>query len=606
MEPEPAPSRRSPSTERALEVLDLADRATAAYGRPDLGERVAAARRRLLDAELTVVVAGEFKQGKSSLVNALLAVDLLPVDVDETTSVPTFVRHGPEPAAAVVRSDGDGPRIEPIDLDDLGRWAAGDGDDPDVTAVELRVPRRMLESGVVVVDTPGVGGLGSAAAAATLGVLALADALVFVTDASQELTESERDFLRRALDGVPVAVCAVTKTDLYPRWRDIVELDRRHLVAAGLDLPVVPVSAELRRQAIADGDADRNVRSGLPDLVGALADGLLSDPDRRRAASAAAEVVAVCDRLQAQLEAERAVLDRPEQAADTLAHLEAARARAEELRAGSARWQVELADAVGNLSSDLDHDLRRRLREVHARADARIDGIDPAVGWSEFEAELRADVAREVTTNHLLLVERADQIADRLTALFAAARAEVGLEVTAEPFAAALDAAEDGIELGAGERRGLVASGLGILRGSYGGMMMFGMLGGLFGVTLVAPVVVGVGLALGARQLREDRRRELQQRRQLARQSVRRYLDDVTLASSKDSRDALRRVQRQLRDHYQERARDLVESAQAALRAAEEAARADADGQRRRVADLDAELGRVAALRTRAAEVTGS
>ena len=73
--------------------------------------------------------------------------------------------------------------------------------------------------------------------------------MIFVTDASQELTGPEVAFLRQALERCPAAVCVVTKTDLYPAWRRIVELDRRHLANAGIDLPVIPVSSFLRLRA---------------------------------------------------------------------------------------------------------------------------------------------------------------------------------------------------------------------------------------------------------------------------------------------------------------------------------------------------------------------
>ena len=67
-----------------------------------------------------------------------------------------------------------------------------------VTGVEVRLPRKMLAGGLVLVDTPGVGGLGSPHAAASLAAISMADAVLFVTDAAQELTRSEVDFLRRA------------------------------------------------------------------------------------------------------------------------------------------------------------------------------------------------------------------------------------------------------------------------------------------------------------------------------------------------------------------------------------------------------------------------
>ena len=84
-------------------------------------------------------------------------------------------------------------------------------------SVEVRLPHRLLKTGLSLVDTPGVGGLDSAHGIVTLGALRTTAGVIFVTDASQELTGPEVDFLRQALERCPAAVCVVTKTDLYPR-----------------------------------------------------------------------------------------------------------------------------------------------------------------------------------------------------------------------------------------------------------------------------------------------------------------------------------------------------------------------------------------------------
>ena len=98
-------------------------------------------------------------------------------------------------------------------------------------SVEVRLPRRFLRAGLCLIDTPGVGGLDSAHGIITLGALDLADGMLFVTDASQELTAPELDFLQQALQRCPRAACVVTKTDLYPEWRRIVEINKGHLAA---------------------------------------------------------------------------------------------------------------------------------------------------------------------------------------------------------------------------------------------------------------------------------------------------------------------------------------------------------------------------------------
>src|SRR6188508_349957 len=87
----------------ALSAVDLADKAAAAYDRPDLAKRLRSATKRLSEPSTTVLVVGEFKQGKSTLVNALLNAPVCPVDDDIATAVPTVVRHSDTVQAALVR-----------------------------------------------------------------------------------------------------------------------------------------------------------------------------------------------------------------------------------------------------------------------------------------------------------------------------------------------------------------------------------------------------------------------------------------------------------------------------------------------------------------------
>ena len=116
----------------------------------------------------------------------------------------------------------------------------------DVDLVEVRVPAPLLEGGLTLVDTPGVGGLNAGHAAATLAFLPSADALVFVTDASAELSGPELEFLASARGAGPPVLVAVTKIDMYPEWRRIIDLDVRHLEAIGLVEQPFGLSAVLR------------------------------------------------------------------------------------------------------------------------------------------------------------------------------------------------------------------------------------------------------------------------------------------------------------------------------------------------------------------------
>ena len=225
--------------------------------------------------DTVVCVVGEFKKGKSALINALIGSDVCPVDDDLATMAVTVVRHATEPGAVVRRREAGELIVEVIPADEAGRWVAErDGDErrAGVELVEVGLPNEFLGRGIALVDTPGVGGLNAAHAAATLAFLPSADALVFVTDASTELSGPELEFLASARSAGPPILVAVTKVDIYPAWRRIVDIDAGRLEALGLADAPYPLSSVLRAHALASGDDELETESGYPVFARALAD----------------------------------------------------------------------------------------------------------------------------------------------------------------------------------------------------------------------------------------------------------------------------------------------------------------------------------------------
>lgn len=601
-----------PGLARARWLVELADQACAAYDRPDLVAAMRQARARLADPAVHVVVVGEFKQGKSSLVNALTGTTACPVDDDIATATPTYIRYGEEPSAALLVREQDaeghlaGVRREPIPLTEL-RQTILEGDPVGtteettsaVTSVEVRVPRQLLKGGLVFVDTPGAGGLSSAHAASTLAAASLAQALVFVTDASQELTRPEADFLRQAREACDTVICVMTKTDLYPYWRKVKRLTEEHLAEIGVNTAVIGVSSPLRTMAIQSNDQELNAESGFPDLIAALGEHVGNDAERVLAADVAADVGEVCEQLAAQFRGERAVLDDPAQAKNIVAELSSVQQQVQQLKSAASRWNQTLSDGIADLTSDVDHDLRARIRQVMEEATASIEASDPADTWGEMEAWLQARVSHEMLANHGLLRGRATELSELVGEHFRQASGEVLDRIAASDPQPALARQEidhkiDLDRMKAGQQA-MVA-----LKSAYGGAIMFVMLGMLTGITL-GPIALGIGLVMGHRGLREEKRRQMKQRQQQATAAVRQYLDKVSFAAGKESRDSLRAIQRQLRDHYTGLAEQLEKSNNEALRRAQAAANASKADRARRLADVDAELARIAELRELAA-----
>lgn len=598
---------RSHAVGEALGAIVQAKAAVKAYEREDLTGRLDGARERLEDPAFHVLVVGEFKQGKSSLVNALLNAPVCPVDDDIATSAPTAVKWSEQPSAEVLYrppdEPGDGERPEPerekIDFDRVHEYVT-EGANPEnerrVHSVEVGIPRQLLADGLVLVDTPGVGGLGSAHSSITIGALPMADAVIFVSDASQEFSGPELDFLKTARSMCPNLVCVLTKTDFYPEWRKIKELDEGHLNDAGVKMVILPISSTLRAQALESDDQELNEESGFPAMVGYLQREVIANADALTVKAACNDVIGVVDQLVAQFSAERKALADPEEAAEVMRKLELAKEQADRLRGQAAKWQQTLGDGVADLQNDIDHDLRARIRRIMQESDEVIEETDPADTWEEFEPWLYRRVGEDIANNYQFLQLRARELGQRVAEHFAVDEEQVALEFTVGDPVQLVDQvgveAEIDVEvMGAGQK---LWTGV---RGGYMGVIMLSMLGGMIGLALGPLLPVAAGLVLGRKSLRDEKERQLAMRRNQAKNAMRKYVDEVQFQLAKDSRDTLRRVNRQLRDHYAARAEELMRSVTETLNAAAQNAKGDQATRQKRLSDVSAELDRVKKLR---------
>jgi hypothetical protein len=596
-------------------LADVTRTATTAYGRDDLERRVLAVSELLANPGVHVVVAGEFKQGKSSLVNALVDADVCPVDDDIATAVPTFVGWESAPSAHVTPDVADTSHTEGtyrIDLSEVPAVAtdrARSNDERPAVRVRVGLPTQLLRDGLILVDTPGVGGLTSVHCAATLAALPFAEAMLFVSDASQEFTSSELAFLRRARDLCDRIVCVVTKRDVYPEWRRVVEADREHLRREGIDAPLLVTSSALHVAARGVDDPDLAQEAGLDAVVAVLVDTISADAMLGLLRRSVAELSSVAQQLLMPFEATVAALGDPSAAAAARTALEAARQDAAALREDAARWSTTLHDGMADVRTETQHDLRRRLRDLTAEMDRVLAVSDPADDWDALDAQLRADAAQAVVATYGLLRQSTREVTARVGEHFRDAAGATMSDLDAyDPVPVLEGLAESSAPDFTG--KGVVARTMGAARGANSGVFMFRSAAGMVftGMNpLAAPFLVasvGVGLLMGRRTMSEERLRELQQARAQARGAIRSHLDELQFTVGKHLGDTLTTVQRELRDHYQERSREVLRSTEAALAAAQQAAAGDERARTDRLAAATAEVERVRALGTRATALT--
>lgn len=561
-------------------------------GREDLARRLGAAKARLENPATVLYVAGEYKQGKSLLVNALAGRDVCPVDDDLSTAAVTWLYHR-DPALARIRRREDGEVVaEEIAVDDVWRFASeqgNPGNEHEVDLVEIGMPSPVLAHGLTLVDSPGAGALRGGRAEAALSFLPYADAVLFVTDASAELSALEVNFLRTAAQACPHVLVVLTKIDLYPEWRRIADLDREHLGRFELPDTVVPVSSVLRKQALSRGDATLNDDSGFPALLAALRASVLTGSQLRSADRALVEASDALSQVLATTRAAHRALTDPEAVREMAADLDAAKQRLARLHTSGSRWTTVLGDGITDLNQGTDQRLRSIVRRLLEQSDERLGGSDPASDWDDFTERLRTEVATAAGDIFGQIDSGAAQLVERVTAVFD----EEGLRAPDVARRGDLDvdsiwgSSERALQT---KRTGLLGTGLGALKGTSSGVMLLGVIARLAGIAVATPVAIGVGVIFGAKQLIDERKRQVDRRRQEARTIVRTFLNQVQTELSLEARRTVQEIHRSLRDAFSAELDEVNRTLTDTARSIQESVQRSDHERRRRAPQLEAEI----------------
>ena len=263
---------------------------------------------RVSEGRFYVACVGQFKRGKSTLINALIGEPVLPVGFIPVTAVPTVVRYGEQFKARLKDRDF---AWREIPVSDLKQYVSEENNPENakgITGVEVFIPSPLLSTGMCLVDTPGLGSVFTGNTAATQDFIPHIDAALIVLGADPPLAGDELTTVEAVAHEVQDMIVVVNKADRTTDEERRAAADfTRNLLEKRLNRTIGPAFEVSAVERLVNRGPERD----WPKLIAAL-QLLVQDSGRQL-------IVAACDRgllrlseeLLAIIAEEREALERP-------------------------------------------------------------------------------------------------------------------------------------------------------------------------------------------------------------------------------------------------------------------------------------------------------
>lgn len=203
-------------TMSAIQTLSDADKRL-----PEPTHSFLQSKKMILNPSFNVVVCGEVKKGKSSLLNAIVGKQYLPVNNEIATSQVFRIANSDTESFSIVFNDGSKTPITKEELSKYGSQVDADlqGEpvfkDKTLSYIQLNIPVAFLPEGVNLVDTPGLGALYKSHEYITQNYIKNASAVIFVLDPERPIVEKEKEAIEKIISVTPNILFVMTKIDLY-------------------------------------------------------------------------------------------------------------------------------------------------------------------------------------------------------------------------------------------------------------------------------------------------------------------------------------------------------------------------------------------------------
>jgi len=172
---------------------------------------------KLQSEQIVVSVIGQFKRGKSSVINALLSEEILPISVLPLTAIPVFIYYG-EKYELQIKTKKEVLNFRNIEeikkvLFEFATEKGNPENKKEVEEIKLFSPSELLKNNIVLVDTPGVGSIYAHNTKAAEDVIPKSDIGVFVVSPDSPFSEVEMNYFKKVLPKIKTSFFVINKSD---------------------------------------------------------------------------------------------------------------------------------------------------------------------------------------------------------------------------------------------------------------------------------------------------------------------------------------------------------------------------------------------------------
>ncbi|WP_414624807.1 dynamin family protein [Calothrix sp. CCY 0018] len=477
--------------------------------RTEIANALEEAQKHLDKEQLSIIACGEFKQGKSTFLNAILnETDIFPVDIDIATNVVSTISYSEEEKITVIRGEIGKGEAKQISRAEIPNYVTEQGNQENfqkTQMVTIESPNPQLKKGLIFIDTPGVSSLSTEHTALTYTFIPNADAVLFISDAFAPLSQKELDFITEKIyPHCKNIIFVLTKIDAVNNYEKIIESNREKLVQR-LYIPsdkirIVPVSSKNKLDYLNSHDEEDLQDSNFEALEGEIWQLITQQRGKILLAKAVAEIAKALSNLQMPLKAELSTHSEKNkqktqpQTEKLKAQFTETQQRYQNLLENNADWVQKLGYGLEDIRDRVNDQFQNTFIDINSKTDAYLKDDRLLETPKEIATLLEEDLDMLMLTLHVQLNQMAAKLHGEI---------EHNTAINLNPFEvepldyhkAQLD--RETVEVKkAGVSDKALAIGRGLAYGGAPGTTIGGVIGAVVGFAVTLPLG-GVGVPVG-------------------------------------------------------------------------------------------------------------